>query len=449
MVFLSELPRPRPLERRHRYAIAMAAVLAIATGFVVVFPRSAMVAGWLAVCGVLVLTSVDERTAPGTRPPRPQIHITLAFGALALWMLAANLWSPNPDSIRHTAYVASLLALLVMAAARIARVARHDILFIVESAWVVFIAAVVAVVIDMMTQQTWKAALVSQFGFTLDDAFTDRFVQHTAQGGPVLNNAILSRNGFAIALLVWPMLLTARSILSRRYRMAASLLLAAISVATVFVLPQDAAKVAMIAGAITFAVAWFFPRVALGVAIAVWVAVSLFAVPIAKIPHMLGVASETGMPYSFRERALIWTTIADAAAQKPIAGQGPSATATLAQQDLLSYRLDVPGATVPAGAAIESKRSPNHPHNGFLEVRFELGLIGSLLLALAGAMSLWALRRLPHDAMAYALATAAAGTTVLSTSFSLWSTSFAGALGFVILVTLFALRAHATQPAVS
>lgn len=447
MVFLSELPRPRPLETRHKYAIAMAAVLATATGFVVVFPRSATVAGWLAVCAALILTWADGRDTSRPKQPLFRSHIVIAAGALALWMLASSIWSANPEAARVVPYVASLLVLLALAAGRIARVARHEILFIVESAWVVFAAATAVVFIDLVTQQTWKVALVSKFGYAIDEAFTPRFIQRTAQGDLVLSTDILSRSGFAIALLVWPMLLTARSILSRRYRTAASIVLATFSAATVFSLPQDAAKLAMVSGAVTFAIAWFFPRASIALAVTAWIFASLLAAPIAKLPFTMGAASDPQFPYSYRERVLIWNTIADASERAPIAGQGGAATATLAQHGQLSYHIERPGQPAPADHAHARQQSPSHPHNGFLEVRFELGLIGSLLLAIAGAITLRALSGLANDAVAFALATVAAWAAVFSMSFSLWSTSFAGALALVILVTLFALRAHVTRPA--
>ena len=73
-----------------------------------------------------------------------------------------------------------------------------------------------------------------------------------------------------------------------------------------------------------------------------------------------------------------------------------------------------------------------HAHNLFLQTWYELGLIGAILLALAGAAIALRMRRLPKDIQPFAAASFAAFFEIAAFAWSIWQTWFMCAIGLLI-----------------
>lgn len=82
-----------------------------------------------------------------------------------------------------------------------------------------------------------------------------------------------------------------------------------------------------------------------------------------------------------------------------------------------------------------------HAHNLFLQTWYELGLIGAILLALAGAAIALRMRRLPKDIQPFAAASFAAFFGIAAFAWSIWQTWFMCAIGLLILYVSLAARA--------
>ena len=79
------------------------------------------------------------------------------------------------------------------------------------------------------------------------------------------------------------------------------------------------------------------------------------------------------------------------------------------------------------------RSSGEHAHNLFLQTWYELGLIGAILLALAGAAIALRMLRLPKDIQPFAAASFAAFFGIAAFAWSIWQTWFMCAIGLLIL----------------
>ena len=143
----------------------------------------------------------------------------------------------------------------------------------------------------------------------------------------------------------------------------------------------------------------------------------VFPIFAALLPEARVLEALTEGPVSWRQRLVIWRTVADATLAGPMVfafGAGQQASAALGE---------AAGTAVLAGAPIPLPRVPTHPHNVFLQVWYEAGALGC---ALAAGGLILAARRLaasavPADAALAIAATAGAAFVFLAVDASLWT----------------------------
>ncbi|AHB49790.1 hypothetical protein W911_00345 [Hyphomicrobium nitrativorans NL23] len=120
-------------------------------------------------------------------------------------------------------------------------------------------------------------------------------------------------------------------------------------------------------------------------------------------------------------RGEIWTAFADLVPERFLLGYGIEASNVIAK-------------TPTAASLPESVRDLlafSHPHNAPLQVWFELGLVGALLVAVLIVFALRAMERLPADRLGAATATAAAVFTVSAVSHGAWQSWWFCLVGLV------------------
>jgi exopolysaccharide production protein ExoQ len=305
------------------------------------------------------------------------------FAALVLLGVLSSLWAVNPGrslliALRLTGVFAAGLSLIV-ASSRIAAPHRVVVGFAV--------GLVTAIALAVVQYQTNGAMTASP---------TARQFVVTA-----LNQA---ENGFALLLLP----LSATLILRRWYILAA--VLVALTIATIWLLVGDMAKIAIVLGVAAAAGFYFWrPQLALVAAIA---SVVLIVLAPLVLPRLAGInaARETAeaVKFSAWHRLEIWSFVGSRIAEKPLLGWG----------------LDVSRA-IPGGNALTPEGRPwlpLHPHNAALQVWLELGVPGAALLALCLARLWLALGKVTWPR----LYTATAGGSVTATlivalgSYGIW-----------------------------
>ncbi|TWB19047.1 O-antigen ligase [Nitrospirillum amazonense] len=170
------------------------------------------------------------------------------------------------------------------------------------------------------------------------------------------------------------------------------------------------AKVGLGMGLVFYGLARLSARTARVVLIVALVAGPTLSIPISLALHRAGLTEEARMPWSFRHRVEIWDVAARRILEKPLVGWG------------LDSSRNIPDEGEVSKFHPESPIIPLHPHNIFLQVLLELGVVGSLLYTWLGVGLAWGTRRLPAYAQATALAAIAATVAVGCFSYGVWQT---------------------------
>ncbi|MCQ4163026.1 O-antigen ligase family protein, partial [Roseomonas sp. GC11] len=208
-----------------------------------------------------------------------------------------------------------------------------------------------------------------------------------------------------------------------------SLLLLA-GTALLLLAPGDTAKLAALAGLVVALLALWLP--AGGRQVMGWLLGAGMAGVLLATPPLLGLLLREvppvveRLPPSAIHRLVIWQFGLERAAEKPLAGWGMEAARALpgGEDQPERARLEALGLRSPAlfgwFTAMRSTLMPLHPHNGPLQIRLELGLVGSALAALA--LLLLAGRAAGGEGVppAAALGAMASGFVTFLASFGAW-----------------------------
>jgi len=249
------------------------------------------------------------------------------------------------------------------------------------------------------------------------------YPQHLAmQGGqatglmPYLPNISIS----VLTLLFWPAVLMAgRLRLSRRSKLGA-LIAAAVAIAAIFGSEHTTSKVAFAGAGTAFALFTMRPLLAKRVAAAGWMAATLLVVPIVSFLYSAEAHRASWLPESAKHRIVIWKFTSEEVAKAPWLGMGIGTARALHEARTPSAPV-APGTEFRLGTGL-------HSHNGYLQVWYETGAAGALILLGLGLLVLRALTRRPLDVQPFLAATFAAGALLAASAFSIWAPWFMASL---------------------
>lgn len=363
------------------------------------------------VAAVLAVAWAERRRLPALA--RAAMVLAPLF-ALALWAVASAAWSVAPpvslDGALRFALLTAVGAVAVgvvpsLAAAECRRAAQGLVLGVAAGAAVLIVEALT---------NGWLSNAVRLFPDFV------RTVDNVKPGASVL-------------VVLLPPAVAASFALGGR---AAAVALALAGAAGVMAVPSEAARLGLVAGAAGAAVAALLPRLArragpLLLALAVLAGPSLL--------QAAGVAAAHAgvLPPSALHRVAIWDFAAGRAAERPWLGWGFEASRVMpgGQERVSAATLDRLAPPGPARAFLDGlpdhalQSLPLHPHNGGLQIRLELGMVGLLLAAIA---AWWAGRGIAcapgRGALAAGFGAAAAGVTVGMIAFGVWQAWWIAAL---------------------
>ena len=255
-----------------------------------------------------------------------------------------------------------------------------------------------------------------------------------------------NRNVAGLALLGIPVILSVWLWLSGGRRIAA---LGAIVIGVfvvVFRSESETAKLALVAGALTIALASRWPaRAMLGLGLALAIGL-IFTLTLARLPIRLGLQDAAWLPASHRDRVLIWDANAEIAETHPLLGAGVEASRIL-QQEVIKARKT---AGAPSQHAATARRPAWHAHNFYLQARVDLGFVGSLALLALGIAALVAASGLHPVLVPWGYGLVAATMAAGISGWGLWQYWFIAGLGadviFLGMLDAF-LRRRETRPA--
>ncbi len=248
---------------------------------------------------------------------------------------------------------------------------------------------------------------------------------------------VSNRNMAAALLALWPMILVAWSLLEGPRRVAAIAGLVALAAATIAISVHETSIIALALSLPIFALAWRWPRLALGLVATGWLAATLLVVPLASWGyHTAELHRASWLPHSAKHRIVLWGYTADTYWQRPLTGIGASST----------KRLDAsrgPATEVIPGTKFQW-RSGTHAHNAYLQTWYELGAVGALLLCAFGLSLIVAVARMPRTVLPFAAATLTAAIVMAASSWGMWQPWFMGA--FAVSAVLLGLAVKLREP---
>ncbi|MFD2251412.1 O-antigen ligase [Pseudochelatococcus lubricantis] len=366
-----------------RAALSLLAILPLAMALA---NRSA--AAILAVAGVLALLARITSGGRLTLPPPAPAAAALTFIA---WAAVSLAWSHAPAT---SLFVAAEAGLPFLGGVLLLISLPRDIpAAFVRWAAIAFAAACVLIVAELAAGLAPREAL-----------------------GLRAQSFIFNRPVMTLLLIFWPLAIQMKRLGWGRWALA----LGALLIVTVERATSGAAMLGLLLALPAFLVASWSRRTGLLLAGAMLAGCLVIA-------PFKGVLLERILPPSLiarlesvhaADRIEIWQDFAAIVQRRPLTGAGFGVSAKMAE--------------APAAAEIPPERgrllAAGHPHDGFLQIWAELGLVGALLAALNGFFILRAIARLPHDMIAAAAASTIAAAAVVSVFHGAWQGWWIGLL---------------------
>lgn len=387
-----------------------------------VFPLLLMYASRGTVAALVLLAVAGLVDAAMRRSWRLPLSLpAVSAGALfLLYAVASELWAQWDGMVlpKWAALAGVALAGVVALGAVAGRPAPDPLALRRLAAWGLWLAAALALV-EAVTRMSLSIALIT----VLDHA-------------PAPSAVLTTRFKVAASVLaLWGTLLVGLDLRDRRWLSAA---VSAAAAATMAVVSHSLVGVlALSAAAATYAVARLVPRAA--TVLVAGLAVVMLAVPVLvrELPTVERLATDyPGMPNSALHRIAIWEFGLAKALERPWLGWGLDASRRMdTDGEVAFHQLNKPGIDRQVVSLM-----PLHPHNIGIQVLLELGVAGSVLLALF----LVAVAR--HQAVAPAatraawLATTVAGYVVASVAFGAWQSWWLSCLWIVAALAIAAGR---------
>jgi O-antigen ligase len=234
-----------------------------------------------------------------------------------------------------------------------------------------------------------------------------------------------------LAFHLWPALLALSAVAGRARRATwIGLLVVAIS-APIFLSDRMSSQLALVSSLVVFSLAYIWRRAVVRVLAALWCLGFVLILPAAFLAYKAELHVATWVPESARARIIIWEFTAERALERPWLGIGAAST---------------PALKVPRGEAeqpegfVYPRTTGAHAHNLFLQTWYELGLVGAILIAIAGALLVLRISLLPVEAQPFAAATFTVFLATVSTAWGMWQVWLVCGIGLMLLYLLIAAR---------
>jgi O-antigen ligase len=242
-----------------------------------------------------------------------------------------------------------------------------------------------------------------------------------ADGGTMLRPYLLNRSITELTLLFWPaVMIIERLELSRRWR-AWLLIALAPGVAAIFRSEHATSKMAFAGAAAFYGLYWLYPLLSRRLAATAWVAAIVLVIPLVSLAFSHQLYRVGWLPASAQDRIVIWGYTSEQISKAPWLGAGIAAARTVNEQETSNPRY-APDSMLELSTNL-------HSHNAYLQIWYEAGAVGALLLLGLGLLILRALAQSEVRAQPYLHAAFVACALLAATSFSIWApwllTSFA------------------------
>jgi O-antigen ligase len=391
---------------------------------------------FLPLIGIALIVSALRRGCEWRQllPPNPALA---AFLLLALYVFFNATWAADRGAAFGKAAV--LLGLILLTFTALAAVDRLDERHLRTSALAFTAGAFLGalfVLIELLTDGVVTRMVMNSIALLQPHS-----AKHVAisQGEVTwVNPGYFNHNVAMLMFNLWPGLLVLRSIeggARRAVFIGAFFLSVAIPVA---ISEHQSSQVALIASLLVLTLAWNWRKPVVRALAALWCLGFVLVLPFDFLAYKAELHMAPWLPFSFRARVIIWEYTAERVLDQPWLGIGAGSTPALKvlhsdpeQQKGFVYARD----------------TGQHAHDLFLQTWYELGVVGAVLIAFAGAAVALRMSLLPIEAQPFAAATFAVFTAIAAFSWGIWQTWLMCAVGLLVLYLRTATSA--TDPAKS
>lgn len=242
----------------------------------------------------------------------------------------------------------------------------------------------------------------------------------------------LNVSAAALCILIWMVPLCVVMSGLRRWRIVAALTLLLCAYAG-YRGDGDAPRLALVAGAVTYASAWRWPRFT---AYALFIGTLVLQVVMLTVParvyHDRTLLARLH-DVSWRDRVDIWDHVGDLIRVRPLLGYGFANSASIPDAIEVSINDGKP------------RRIPLYPHNVLLQSLLELGVAGACAFFGVLAVILRGIFRQPRIAWSAGLAMVGSALSIWCVTYPLWRSNWIGWLGFCA-ISFVALARAAEDP---
>jgi O-antigen ligase len=250
-----------------------------------------------------------------------------------------------------------------------------------------------------------------------------------------INLSELNSNVGLALFHLWPGLLALLALDGARRSVATTVFFATLAV-VIALSEHGSSQMALIgSGLVVLAARRWRPRAVIRALAVVWCAAFVLVLPASFIAYHSGLHLATWLPNSARHRVILWESTAEQILANPLLGVGVKSSEALTARQKAAAQPDQPEGFV------APRRTGHHAHNIFLHAIYELGALGAVLFAIAGATMVMLIVYLPAAAQPFAAGAFAALALVSAFAWGMWQTWFMCVAGLLPLYLLVAAAA--------
>lgn len=362
-------------------------------------------------------------------------------------------WSPDPMETLAKSTLLALAATAGVLSVRSAFSTSPEVATAATRGFLV-VCAILAVhaMIEIVSDQALLKWSYNAFPSTRDADFSKLRIE---EGRVVFVNEIfLNRLVYVVTLFGVPAWLATFVLDSSWKRGAAQVAIATVLITIVVLSQHESSRLAIVAAAVVVATGVVAYRAAVGVVSVGWGVATLLVVPIMLLMGAAKLDESTALPESARDRVKIWRHTSQAVFKGPLFGHGAASTPTVYESEfsaavnklaltatekrerMMQYRRE---------RALSDRLGP-HAHNIYLQIWFELGLVGALLLAAVGVAILRQITRIQDQKLRLlGLAQFTLVATSSATSYSLWQPWYLSLIALSLIFMAIAARAAGSR----
>jgi O-antigen ligase len=399
---------------------------------------------WLFVASIAIAAGVRAwRQGVAWRSLVPLDAVSIAAVLAAAYVSVSALWAADSGAGLAKAALLWGLVLLTIAASRaIATLDERQL----RLAALGFAAGVALGAIYVLFEMLSGAA-ITRWAMNAIPAFRPDKFKHIELSRMGLVKKIslseLNQNVTIVMLSLWPALSVLALVANRPRRTLLLTLLFVITALAVLLSEHQSSQIALVLSLPTFLLAWKWRTAVIRTLAALWCLAFALVLPVDFAAYNAGWHMVSWLPNSARARIILWEYTAEHVLEQPWLGIGVDSTHSLNRKGQFDQ---------PQGF-IFPRSSGEHAHDVFLQIWYELGVVGAILLALAGAAIALRMLRLPQDIQPFAAASFAAFFGIAAFAWSMWQAWFMCAIGlliFYVCIAAYAPREHAIRkPAIT